>query len=319
MPKPKVFVTRKLPAPVEARLRRDYDAVLNADDRPLGPAEIVAGCQGAAALLCCITDRIDAAVIAALPASVRIIATFSVGFDHIDRAAAAGRGIAVTNTPGTVTDATVEIAVLCLLGAARRAAEGEAMMRAGAWTGWTPTQLLGTQLTGRRLGIVGLGRIGQGVARVARSLLMEVHYHNRRRLAPADEQGAIHHHTLDDLLAVSDVLSLHCPASAETRHLLNAATIARLPAGAVVVNTARGDLVDDDDLIAALRSGRIAAAGLDVYEGEPRVHPGYRDLPNVFLLPHLGTATLATRAAMGFLALDNIDAALAGRQPLNPV
>ncbi len=319
MSKKKVFVTRKLPEPVEARLRRDYDADLNVADRPYSADEIVAGCRGADALLCCITDRIDAGLIGRLPDSVKLIATFSVGFDHIDRAAARKRGIPVTNTPGSVTDATVEIAVLCMLGAARRASEGERMMRADAWPGWAPTQLLGTQLSGRRLGILGMGRIGQGMARVARALLMEVHYHNRRRLPAETEQGAIYHDTLDGLLAVSDVLSLHCPATPENRHVVNASTIAKLPAGAVVVNTARGDLVHDADLIAALRSGRVAAAGLDVYEGEPRVHPEYRKLDNVFLLPHLGTATLDTRSAMGFKALENIDAVMAGREPPNLV
>lgn len=317
--KPKVFVTRKLPPAVEDRLRRDYDAVLNAADRPLSADEIAAGCAGAQALLCCITDRIDAALVGRLPESVRIVATFSVGFNHIDRAAARARGMVVTNTPGAVTDATVEIAALCLLGAARRASEGERMMRADAWPGWAPTQLLGSQLSGRRLGIYGMGRIGQGLARVGHALDMRVHYHNRRRLPPETEAGATYHDRFDDLLAVSDFLSLHAPASAETRHVLNARTLALLPRGAVVVNTARGDLVADDDLIAALASGQVGAAGLDVYENEPQVHPGYRRLDNVFLLPHLGTATIETRTAMGFMALDNIDAALAGRRPPNVV
>jgi lactate dehydrogenase-like 2-hydroxyacid dehydrogenase len=317
--KPKVFVTRKLPPAVEERLQRDYDAMLNAADQPLSADEIVAGCADARALLCCITDRIDAALIGRLPDSVRIVATFSVGYNHIDCAAVRARGMIVTNTPGAVTDATVEIAALCLLGAARRASEGERMMRSGAWPGWAPTQLLGTQLSGRRLGILGMGRIGQGLARVGEALKMEVHYHNRRRLWPEIEAGAIYHDRLEDLLAVSDFLSLHVPASPETRHVLNARTIALLPRGAVVVNTARGDLVADEDLIAALQSGQVGAAGLDVYENEPQVHPGYRGLDNVFLLPHLGTATIETRTAMGFMALDNIDAALAGRRPPNLV
>ncbi len=316
---PKVLVTRRLPAAVEERLSRDYDAVLNPEDRPLSADEIVAGCHGAQALLVTLTDRVDAALLARLPESLRVIATFSVGTDHIDLPAAQARGLVVCNTPGVVTDATVEIAVLCLLGAARRAGEGERIMRDGTWPGWSPTYLLGTQLTGKRLGIVGMGRIGQGLARVAQALGMEIHYHNRRRL-PADlEQGAVFHEHLDALLPLAQVLSLNCPAAAENRHLLNARTLGLLPRGAVVVNTARGDLVDDTALLEALRCGQVAAAGLDVFENEPRVHPAYRTLPNVFLLPHLGTATLETRTRMGMMAVDNIDAVLAGREAVNGV
>lgn len=314
---PKVFVTRTLPPAVEARLRRDYDAVLNVADRPYGADEIIAGCQGAAALLVTLTDRVDAAFIARLPESLRVVATFSVGTDHIDIPAAKARGLAVTNTPGAVTDATVEIAVLCLLGAARRAAEGERIMRQGSWPGWAPTYLLGTQLSGKRLGIVGMGRIGRGLAAAARALGMEIHYHNRRRLPSDLEAGAVFHDRLESLLPLAQALSLNCPATPENRHLLSAGRLALLPRGAVVVNTARGDLVDDEALLAALRSGQVAAAGLDVFENEPRVHSGYRTLDNVFLLPHLGTATLETRTAMGMMALDNIDAVLSGRQPPN--
>lgn len=317
--RPKIFVTRKLPAPVEERLRRDYDASLNIDDRPYTAEEIVAGCQGAQALLVTLTDRVDAALLARLPETMRVVATFSVGTNHLDIPAARARGLAVTNTPGAVTDATVEIAALCLLGAARRAAEGERVMREGSWPGWSPTYLLGTQLTGKRLGIVGMGRIGQGLAQVARALGMQVHYHNRRRLPPESERGAVYHERLDEMLPLAQALSLNCPATAENRHLLNARTLGLLPWGAVVVNTARGDLVDDDALLDALRSGQVAAAGLDVFENEPTVNPGYRALPNVFLLPHLGTATLEARTAMGMMAADNIDAVLAGKAPPNPV
>lgn len=319
MPKPKVLVTRKLPPAVEERLRRDYDAALNSDDRPLSHDEIVDGCRGAQALLVTITDKVDAGLIGRLPESLRILATFSVGTDHIDIAAARRRGFEVTNTPGAVTAATAEIAVLLLLGAARRASEGERVMREGSWPGWAPTYMLGTELAGKRLGIVGMGRIGQAVAAVCGSLGMRIHYHNRRRLPPGSERGATYHASLAELLPLSQFLSLHCPATPESRHLLDARAIALLPPGAVVVNTARGDLVRDDDLIAALRSGRLGAAGLDVYEGEPGIHPAYRTLPNTFLLPHLGTATMETRTAMGMLAVDNIDAVIAGRQPPNPV
>lgn len=313
--KPVILVTRRLPDAVEDRLKRDYDARLNADDEPYAPDALAAATKGADAVLVAPGDRIDAGVIAALPASVRAVATFSVGYDHIDVAAAKVRGLTVTNTPGVLTEATADIALLLMLGAARRAGEGERLMRQGAWTGWTPTQLLGKHLDGRRLGIVGMGRIGQALAHRARALGMEIHYHNRRRLDPAEEAGATFHASAEGLLAVADVLSLHCPASAETHHFLNAARISLLPAGAIVINTARGAVVDDEALIAALRSGRVWAAGLDVYEGEPAAHPAYRTLPNTFLLPHLGSATEETRNAMGFRALDNLDAVFAGREP----
>lgn len=221
----------------------------------------------------------------------------------------------MTNTPGVLTDATAEVAMLLMLGAARRASEGERMIRSGTWSGWAPTQLLGLQLSGRRLGIFGMGRIGQAVARRARAFGMTIHYAGRRRLPPEEEQGALYHADVDDFLAHCDVLSLHCPATPETYHWLNAARIARLPDGAVVVNTARGSVIDDAALIDALRSGKVEAAGLDVFENEPALDPRYRDLSNTFLLPHLGSATVETRNAMGFKALDNLDAFFAGREP----
>ncbi len=248
-----------------------------------------------------------------------MIATFSVGTDHIDLAAAKARGIAVSNTPGVLTDATADIAFLLLLGAARRASEGERLIREGRWEGWAPTQLVGVHVTGKRLAILGMGRIGQAVARRARGFDMEIHYHNRRRLPADEEVGAIYHADADDLLSVADFLSIHSPATPETHHWLNAERIARLPDRAVVINTARGSVVDDEALIAALRSGKLAAAGLDVFENEPRLHPGYAALPNTFLLPHLGSATDQTRDAMGFTALDNLDAFFAGRELPNRV
>lgn len=313
--RPTLVVTRHLPDAVEARAARDYNARLNLDDTPLSGADIVARAQGAQAVLCSAGDRLNADTIAALPDSVRIVATFSVGTDHIDLSAAKARGLVVTNTPDVLTDATADIALLLMLGAARRASEGERMIRAGAWTGWTPTQLLGTHLGGKRLGIIGMGRIGQAVARRARAFGMTVHYSNRKRL-PADlEEGAVFHADPEAMLAICDVLSLHFPATLETTHWLNAARIDRLPPGAIVVNTARGSVVEDEALIAALRSGRIAAAGLDVFENEPNLHPGYRTLENAFLLPHLGSATVETRNAMGFKALDNLDAFFAGAEP----
>jgi lactate dehydrogenase-like 2-hydroxyacid dehydrogenase len=317
---PKVlFVTRRLPPAVEARAARDYAARLNPDDRPPSAAEIIAGVQGADALLCCTADRLDAATIAALPDTVRVIATFSVGYDHIDLPACRARGIPVCNTPDVLSVATAECAFLLALAAARRAGEGERLVRAGAWTGWAPTQLIGTQISGQRMGIFGMGRIGRELAKMARGLSMTIHYMNRTRLPSELEQGAVHHTDASTFLPQCDVLSLHAPGGAGTYHWLDATRIALLPPGAIVVNTARGTLVDDAALIAALRSGHVAAAGLDVFEGEPKLNPEYLTLENAVLLPHIGSATGRTRDAMGFLALDGIDAVLAGRVPANLV
>jgi lactate dehydrogenase-like 2-hydroxyacid dehydrogenase len=248
------------------------------------------------------------------------VATYSVGVDHCDLKAAAKRGLIITNTPDVLNDATAEVAMLLLLGAARRAAEGERMMRAASWTSWSLSFMVGTEVTGKRLGIVGMGRIGQILARRARGFDMTIHYHNRRRLPAAQEAGAVYHAVLEDLLPHCDFLSLNCPATAETEGLLDRQRLSRLPYGAVLVNTARGGIVDDEAVIAALRSGQLAAAGLDVFSGEPdRIHPAYRALPNTFLLPHIGSATRETRDAMGFCALDNLDAVFAGEEPPNRV
>lgn len=317
--KPVVFVTRSLPAAVEERLARDYSPKLNADDRSYGPDELIAGSAGAAAILTCATDPWPADLIERLPAGVQGIATFSAGFEHIDLAAARARGITVTNTPDVLTEATADLTLLCLLGAARRAFEGEALVRTGQWAGWTPTQLLGLELNGAVLGIVGLGRIGRAVARRARAFGMQIHYHSRDRLPPELEEGAWYHHTLPELLAQSRVLSLHCPAGPETRQLINRETLALLPQGAVLVNTARGALLDDEAVLEALDSGQLFALGLDVYAGEPALHPGYRMRRRCFLLPHLGSATTETRNAMGFRCLDNLDAIVAGRAPPDAV
>ena len=317
--KPTVLVTRKLPRAVVERLERDYDPRLNPEDRLYASDELLALAEGADAILPCHTEHLSAEVIGRLPESVRAIASFSVGVDHVDLAAAKARGVIVTNTPDVLSDATAEIALLLMLGAARRAGEGEALVRTGQWTSWSPEFMVGVQVTGKRLGIVGMGRVGQVVARRARGFDMAVHYHNRRRLAAEVENGAVYHDTLADLLAVSEFLSLHCPATPDTRHLLDAERIAALPDGAIVVNTARGAIVDDAALIAALESGKLAAAGLDVYDGEPGINPAYRGLVNTFLLPHVGSATRETRDAMGFRALDNLDAIFAGREPRDRV
>ena len=319
MTKPILLVTRRLPAAVEARASRDYDARLNADDSPRTGAEVAAMAAGASAVLCCPAERLDAAAIAALPDTVRVIGTFSVGFDHVDLAAAAGRGIAVVNTPDVLSLATAECALLLLLAAARRAGEGERLIRRGEWTGWAPTQLLGTGVVGRRLGIFGMGRIGRELALLAQGLAMVVHYRDVQRLPPDLERGAIYHDDDDSFLAACDLLSLNAPGGPATMRWLNADRIAKLPRGAVVANAARGTLVHDAALIAALRSGHIAAAGLDVFEGEPALNPGYLALENAVLLPHLGSATAATRDAMGNMVLDGIDAVLAGKAPGNLV
>ena len=319
MPKPTLLVTRRLPPAVEARAARDYDARLNAEDTPRTGADVVRLAEGAQAILCCPAEKLDAATIAALPDTVKVIGTFSVGYDHIDIPATRARGIAVVNTPDVLSVATAECALLLLLAAARRAGEGERMVRRGEWQGWAPTQLLGTGVIGRKLGIFGMGRIGRELAQLAQGLAMVVHYRDVARLPEAMERGAIYHDHDDSFLAASELLSLNAPGGAETMHWLNAERIAKLPRGAVIANAGRGTLVDDAALIAALRSGQVAAAGLDVFEGEPKLNPDYCALENVVLLPHLGSATSATRDAMGSLVLDGIDAVLAGRDPSNLV
>jgi lactate dehydrogenase-like 2-hydroxyacid dehydrogenase len=314
MPKPVLLLTRQFPEAVEARAARDYDARLNPTDAlwASDPAEIARRAResGAAGILCAAGDAMNAACIAALPGSVKAISTFSVGTEHIDVAAAKARGIAVGNTPDVLSFATAEIAFTLMLMAARRAGEGERMVRAGQWVGWAPTQLLGVTLEGKKLGILGMGRIGRELARMARGFRMEVHYRNRTRLGPEEEEGATHHEEDARFLGHIDVLSMHIPGGPATRHWLNAERIAMLKQGAIVVNTGRGTTVDDAALVAALKSGHVLAAGLDVYDGEPKVYPGYLELENVVLLPHLGSATVETRDAMGFRALDNLDAVL---------
>jgi lactate dehydrogenase-like 2-hydroxyacid dehydrogenase len=319
MAKPKLLVTRKLPDPVEERARRDYEAAFNAADSAYGRDEIARRANGMDAILCTVGDDFSAAAIAQLPESVRILTTFSVGYDHIDVAAAQRRGLAVANTPDVLTPATADITILCLLGAARRASEGERLIREDKWTGWAPTQLMGTEVSGKRLGILGMGRIGQAVARRARGFEMEIHYSDAVRRDLPSDLPATFHADPNEMLPLCQFLSLHVPLLPETKGWLNAARIARLPKGAIVVNSSRGPVIDDAALIAALRSGHLAAAGLDVFTGEPKLDPGYRALPNTFLLPHLGSATHETRAAMGFRALDNLDAFFAGRALLDPV
>lgn len=314
--KPVILVTRKLPDAVEARLKRDYQPILNPDDRLYSADEIIEMATGADAILPCHTEKFTADVIERLPGNVKVIANYSVGIDHCDLVAAKDKGVIVTNTPDVLSDATAEIAVLLMLAAARRASEGERMVRASEWRDWSPTFMIGAQVTGKRFGVIGMGRVGQVAAKRARGFDMDIHYYNRSRLKPELEAGATYYAKVEDLLPHCDVLSIHCPATPETTGLLNAERLALLPDGAIVVNTARGGVIDDDALIAALKSGKLSAAGLDVFNGEPlNIHPGYLELDNVFLLPHIGSATNETRDAMGFRALDNLDAVFDGREP----
>lgn len=317
--KPVVLVTRKLPEAVEDRLRRDYQPRLNPDDRLYSRDALIEAAAGADAIIPCHTERFSAEVIARLPASVRIIANFSVGYDHVDVEAAKGRGLVVTNTPEVLSDATAELTILLMLGAARRASEGERLVRTRTWRDWSPSFMVGTQVSGKRLGIVGLGRVGRVTARRARGFDMEIHYHDLQRLPQDLEAGAIYHPTPEDLMPHCDFLAFHCVATPQTRKMLNSNRIALLPPGAIVVNASRGAVIDDEALIAALKSGKVAAAGLDVYNNEPDIHPEYRELPNTFLMPHIGSATKETRDAMGFRALDNLDAFFAGREPKDRV
>jgi lactate dehydrogenase-like 2-hydroxyacid dehydrogenase len=314
--KPVVLVTRKLPAAVEQKLAENFATILNPDDKLYSTDELLELAAGADAILPCHTEKFPAATIAQLPARVKAIANFSVGVDHVDLEAAKQKQVIVTNTPDVLSDATAEIAILLMLGAARRASEGERLVRSQQWQDWSPAFMVGRQITGKRLGILGLGRVGQVVARRARGFEMTVHYHNRKPLDPEHAGDAIYHDSVEALLANIDVLSIHCPASDATRGLLNRETIALMHRDAILVNTSRGGVIDDDALVTALQAGDIAAAGLDVFNGEPEaIHPGYRQLDNVFLLPHIGSATRETRDAMGFRAIDNLIAIFNGEEP----
>ena len=313
MKKPKLVITSRFTDPVEERIERNYEAVRGAGTDPLGPGELSTLALGADAMLVTPNDHLDAQFFSGVSSTMKVIATYSVGLDHIDLNAAVVKGIDIAYTPGVNADATADVAMLLMLGASRRAYEGQEMLRSGSWAA-NRTILLGWQLTGKVLGIVGMGQVGMAVARRAKAFGMTIHYTNPRKLDDSQVGDAVFHEKLPALLAVSQFLSLNAPENAETHHLLNRQSLAQLPAGAIVVNAARGGLVDDEALIGALLSGHIAAAGLDVFEGEPNVHPGYLALKNTFLLPHFGSATLETRTHMGMLCLDNIDAVLNGTQ-----
>lgn len=319
--KPRVRVTRRLVPAVEARMAELFDVVPSPDDRPLDRDGLIAAMRDADVLVPTVTDRIDAEMLAAAGDRLGLIANFGAGIEHIDLAAARSRKIIVTNTPGVFTDDTADLTMMLILSVPRRLGEGSRLVRDGAWTGWAPTQLLGRSIGGKRLGIVGMGRIGQAVAHRARAFGMEVTYHNRRPLPGAIETmlGARYVADLDQLLAEADIVTLHCPASAETRQLLDARRLALFKPDAFLINTARGDLVDEAALIAALEDGRLGGAGLDVYAHEPAVDPRLIALPNVVTLPHLGSATVEGRTQAGEKVIANIRFWADGHRPPDQV
>lgn len=315
----RVLITRRLPEPVLAQAGTLFDTVLWPDDEPIG-AQLPAWARGCDGLLVMATDRLDAATLRSLPPTVRAIATYSVGHDHIDLNAASQRGIPVCNTPDVLSDAVAEVALLLILAAARDAATAETQLRNGEWGPWSPTRFLGRQLTSQRLGIYGMGRIGLGIAHRAQAFGMKVHYHNRTEHPSA--RGMQHHASLESLMAHSDVFCVCAPSTPQTRGVINRDRLALLPPGAVFVNIARGDLVDEDALIQAITTGQVGGAGLDVYRNEPNIDPRFIRLPRTTLLPHIGSATHEARIGMGRLALDALRAVLLDAQPpahcLNP-
>ncbi|MCW4462789.1 D-glycerate dehydrogenase [Sphingomonas sp. BT-65] len=317
MTKPKILLTRRWPEAVEARLAASYEVTLNESDVPMDAAALAQAMREHDALCPTVTDKIGRDVILAEGRRARIIGNYGAGFEHIDLDAAHEGGIVVTNTPDVLTDATADIAMMLILMATRRAGEGERELRAGAWTGWRPTHLLGRSLRGKVLGLVGYGRIARAVAERAKAFGMQIIVHSRSRAEDVPEEA--YHASLDSLLRIADVVSLHAPGGVATRHMIDAAALATMKRDAVLVNTGRGTLIDEATLAAALREGTIAAAGLDVYEREPAVETALVDLPNAVLLPHLGSATLETREAMGMKVADNLDAFFAGQEPLDRV
>ncbi|MCG9477357.1 MAG: D-glycerate dehydrogenase [Actinobacteria bacterium] len=316
---PVVFVTRPLPAPgIDLLVELGFEVRANDEDRPLQRAELIAGVEGADALLCMLSDRIDEEVLDAAPL-LRVVSNYAVGFDNIDVAAARQRGIEVTTTPGVLTDATADLAWALLLSAARNLGAGERLVRAGEWTGWAPTQLLGEPLRHQTLGIVGMGAIGQAVARRAQGFGMNVVYFNRKQVSPEIETSlGAEFVSLDDLLRRSDFISLHAPLNDQSRHMFDARAFRLMKSTAVLVNTGRGALIDEAELVNVLRERQIAAAGLDVYEFEPKITEGLLTLDNVVLAPHLGSASTLARGDMVRLCCENIVEVLAGRPAVTP-
>jgi len=315
--RPRAALCRRFTAGVEAALRERYDLRINEADRILSPDQIVQFAQGAEVLFASATEQVNAAVLHGLAPALRYVATLSVGYDHIDMPAARALGIGVLHTPDVLSDACAEVAMMLMLNACRRGYEADRMVRSGSWPGWGPTQLLGVGLKGKRVLVFGMGRIGREIAARARAFGMDVHYHNRRPLPPQQAAGATYHADLDEALGIADVLVIAAPGSPQLKGAIDAGRLARLPPHAVLVNISRGDLVVDDALIDALASGRLFAAGLDVYANEPHVDPRYRQLDNVFLSPHIGSATRETRDAMGWLLIDGLDTLYQGGRPAN--
>lgn len=315
--KPLVVVTRKLPDPIETRMMELFDARLNVDDRPLTKAELIEAVKVADVLVPTVTDRIDAGVLAQAGPNLRLIANFGAGVDHIDLATARQRGITVTNTPDVLTEDTADMAMALILSVSRRVAEGERLVRASKWEGWGPTFMLGHRIWGKRLGIIGMGRIGQAVARRAKGFGLSVHYHNRKRLHPEIEQEleATYWESLDQMMARMDIVSIHCPHTPATYHLLSARRLKLLQPHAYLINTARGEVVDENALTRMLQKNEIAGAGLDVFEHEPAVNPKLLELDNVVLLPHLGSNTIEGRVDMGEKVLINIKTHADGHNP----
>ncbi len=318
MARPKILLTRRWPEAVERRLAERYEASFNPDDQPMNAGALSDALRDHDAFCPTVSDVIDASVLEHARGRVRIIGNYGVGVNHIDLKAAADLGLVVTNTPGVLTDATAELAILLMLMVARRAGEGERELRSGDWTGWRPTHNVGTQVTGATLGLIGFGRIAQQVARTAhQGLGMRILYNSRRRAPPEveAETSAVYHPEVDTLVAEADFVSLHCPGGPETFHLIDERRLGLMKLGAFLINTARGPVVDEAALTTALKTRRIAGAGLDVYEAEPKVTPGLLEIENVVLLPHLGSATEQSRTAMGMKVADNLDAFFDGRDP----
>ncbi len=316
--KPLLYVSRLLPDPVMAVIRGRFTLVQEPDDVTAAPAALRNGLRQAEAAIVTLTDRIDADTIEAAP-RLKILANYAVGYNNIDLAAAGRRGLIVTNTPDVLTDATADLTWALILATARRVVEGDRLVRSGQWTGWTPTQLLGAAISNRTLGIIGMGRIGQAVAQRAAGFRMKVLYYARRQVVHPPDGLGWQRRTLPELLGESDVVSIHAPLAADTQHLIGAQELTQMRRTAILINTARGPLVDEDALVAALRGGSIAGAGLDVYEREPALHPDLASLRQVVLLPHLGSATLSTRVDMGMICLRNIEAVLEGHPAPNRV
>ena len=302
----KILITRKLIKDSEDKASKTFDPIFNSNDELYSQSKVIEMSKDCDGILTSLTDKMDRETIDKLPDTIKIISNFAVGFGNIDLEAGKKRGIAVTNTPEVLSDATAEIGILLILGACRRAAEGIEAAREGGWK-WSADYLIGKQLTGTRLGILGMGRIGQKIAKIAKSLGMIIHYHNRSKLSDDKENGATYHDNIKSLFSISDVLSICCPATKETENLINKETVEYFPKGAIITNVARGDIIEDEALIDALNRRKIYAVGLDVYKNEPNLNPGYLKIKTAFILPHLGSATKDTRIAMANLAVDNID------------